>query len=121
MTVSVFSLFIAVFSEVGTTLALRMASVGSRLWWIVVGVGYIVAFAALNLSLKFGTPLGVAYGFWAAAGVALTAIAGHLLFGERLTWLMALGIALIIGGVLLVQAGAAPSAAALTSYIPHPL
>ena len=45
-----------------------------------------------------------------AAGVALTAIAGHLLFGERLTWLMALGIALIIGGVLLVQAGAAPSA-----------
>ena len=46
MTVSVFSLFIAVFSEVGTTLALRMASVGSRLWWIVVGVGYIVAFAA---------------------------------------------------------------------------
>jgi len=110
VTVSVFALFIAVFSEVGATLALRMASVGSRLWWIVVGVGYIVAFAALNLSLKLGTPLGVAYGFWAAAGVALTAIAGHLLFGERLTWLMALGIALIIGGVLLVQAGAAPSA-----------
>jgi small multidrug resistance pump len=52
-------------------------------------------------------PLGVAYGIWAAAGVALTAIAGRLLFQERLTWVMSLGIVLIIGGVLLVEVGAA--------------
>ncbi|MFC6258329.1 QacE family quaternary ammonium compound efflux SMR transporter, partial [Kocuria oceani] len=42
-----------------------------------------------------------------AAGVALTAVAGRLLFGEPLSRLMVLGIALIMGGVLLIELGAA--------------
>ncbi|MBG6181962.1 multidrug transporter EmrE-like cation transporter [Arthrobacter sp. CAN_A1] len=52
-------------------------------------------------------PLGVAYGIWAAAGVALTAIIGKVLFKEPFTWLMGLGIILIIGGVMLIELGAA--------------
>ena len=57
--------------------------------------------------IALGLGIGVAYGIWAASGVALTAVASKFLFKEPFTWVMALGIALIIGGVLLVELGAA--------------
>jgi small multidrug resistance pump len=47
--------------------------------------------------------VGIAYGVWTACGVALVAVAARVLFGEPLTWLMGLGIALIIGGVLTIE------------------
>jgi hypothetical protein len=60
-----------------------------------------------SLALNEGLGLGVAYGIWAAAGVALTAVASKILFKEPLIPVMMGGIALIIGGVLLVELGAA--------------
>ena len=54
-----------------------------------------------------GLALGVAYGIWAAAGVALTAVASRFLFAEPLTRRMLAGIGLIVVGVLLVELGAA--------------
>ncbi|WP_375386602.1 DMT family transporter [uncultured Microbacterium sp.] len=96
----------AIVVEVTATLSLRAATHGSRLWYIVVGIGYVAAFGLLSLTLKTGIPLGVAYGIWAATGVALTAVASRLIFKEPLTWIMAVGIALIMGGVLLIEVGA---------------
>lgn len=96
----------AILSEVTATLSLRVAAGGRRAWYAVVVVGYVVAFGLLSLALDRGLGLGVAYGIWAAAGVALTAVASRLLFGEPLTPLMLAGIGLIIGGVLLVEVGA---------------
>jgi small multidrug resistance pump len=96
----------AILLEVGGTLCLRMASTGRRRWLAGTVVGYIGSFVALTLSLAGGMPLGVAYGIWAATGVALVAIAGRVLFKEPFTWLMALGVVAIIGGVLLVETGA---------------
>ena len=57
-------------------------------------------------SMRLGTPLGVAYGIWTAAGVALAAVFSRLLFREPLTPLMGAGIVLIACGVLLVELGA---------------
>ncbi|GAB3595666.1 DMT family transporter [Microbacterium tumbae] len=99
-------LAVAILSEVGATLSLRMATHGSKRWYVLVVVGYLIAFGALAAVLALGMPLGVAYGVWAAVGVALTALAGRLLFKEPFTWVMALGIALIVGGVLLIEIGA---------------
>ena len=96
----------AIIFEVAATLALRVATGGSKLWFIAVGVGYLAAFGFLSLTLSNGMGLGVAYGIWAASGVALTAILGKLLFDEPFTWLMAAGVALVVGGVLLVELGA---------------
>ena len=96
----------AVLFEVAGTVALRLA-VDKKLWFIAVGIGYVSAFALLSLSLAEGMALGVAYGIWAAAGVALTAIISRFLFNEPLTWLMSFGIVLIVGGVLLIELGAA--------------
>ncbi|PRY13471.1 DMT family transporter [Kineococcus rhizosphaerae] len=94
----------AVGSEVSATLALRAAS-DRPSWYALVVVGYVAAFVLLAAVLRRGTAIGVAYGLWAASGVTLTALAGALLFAEPLTPLMLLGIALIIGGVLLVELG----------------
>ncbi|MGP5071357.1 DMT family transporter [Arthrobacter rhombi] len=97
----------AIVSEVAGTLSLRMATSGSRRWYGAVATGYLVAFSCLALALQTGLGLGVAYGIWAAVGVALTALASKVLFGEPLNWVMTIGIILIIGGVLLVETGAA--------------
>lgn len=96
----------AIVLEVTGTLALRMATTGRRIWFVVVATGYLGAFAALTVTLSAGLGIGVAYGIWAAAGVALTAIASHFLFDEPLTPLMGMGIVLIVAGVLLVEVGA---------------
>ncbi|NOJ58949.1 SMR family transporter [Arthrobacter sp. 260] len=96
----------AILFEVGGTVSLRLA-VDDKRWYGAVVVGYLVAFTMLTLTLASGLPLGVAYGIWAASGVALTAVIGKFLFKEPFTWLMGLGIILIVGGVLLIELGAA--------------
>lgn len=100
-----FLLIAAIVSEVGATLSLRMAIHGSKRWDLPVGVGYPVAFTCLALTLQAGMGLGVANGIWAALGVALTAAASGILFKEPLNGVMATGIVLITGGVLLVETG----------------
>jgi small multidrug resistance pump len=96
----------AIVSEVFGTMSLRLA-VGRRLWYLGVALGYLSAFSLLSLALSHGIPLGAAYGIWAAAGVALTALLSRVLFKEPFTWLMRLGVVLIIGGVLLIETGTA--------------
>lgn len=96
----------AILFEVSATLALRMAAVSRRkLWYAPVVVGYAASFVLLSFSLAEGMPLGVGYGVWTATGVALIAILGRVLFKEPFTWVMAAGVALIAGGVLLVELG----------------
>ena len=95
----------AIISEVSATLALRQA-LNQPGFYVMVGIGYVLAFILLSLTLKAGMPLGVAYGLWGALGVALTAVLSMLVFGEPITVLVALGIALIMAGVLLVEVGA---------------
>ena len=95
----------AIISEVSATLALRLA-LNQPGFYVMVGIGYALAFILLSLTLKAGMPLGVAYGLWGALGVALTAVLSMLVFGEPITVLVALGIVLIMAGVLLVEVGA---------------
>lgn len=96
----------AIIFEVFGAISLRMASMGKKKWFIGVAVGYLIAFTMLVLTLSTGMALGVAYGIWAASGVALTAVLSKFLFKEPLTLIMAAGIALIVGGVLLIEIGA---------------
>ena len=99
-----FTLVGAILSEVTATLALR-AAVDAPGWYALTVVGYVAAFGLLALTLEAGTPVGVAYGIWAATGVALTAVLAWPLFGEVLHPLTVGGIALIVVGVVLVEVG----------------
>ena len=96
----------AILFEVAGTLALRQSDgLRRRVWIAPVVVGYAVAFELLWLTLDAGMAVGVAYGVWAATGVALTAIAGRVLFRDPLTPMMLVGIAAIAGGVVLIELG----------------
>ena len=99
-------LALAVLSEVAGTLSLRLAANGRKAWYAVVAVGYLIAFIFLSVTLAHGIGLGVVYGIWTAAGVALTAIACKVFFKETLTVVMTFGIGLVIVGVLLIETGA---------------
>jgi small multidrug resistance pump len=98
-------LAIAIVTEVAATISLKLATDDRRRWYAAVAVGYVTAFSMLAGALSLGLPIGVAYGIWAATGVALTAILGRVLFRDPLTRTMLAGIALIIGGVLLIELG----------------
>lgn len=94
----------AIVAEVCALLSLKGALQVPWLYAIVI-VGYLTAFVGLALVLRTGMALGVAYGIWGATGVALTAIASLLVFGEPITMLMGVGIVIVIAGVLCVELG----------------
>ncbi len=100
-------LALAIIGEVVATSFLKLTSGEKAVWWAypIVGVGYIFAFTMLSLTLSRGVPLGIAYAIWAGVGVVLVAIISWLAFGEMLTWQQLAGMALVVGGVVLLELG----------------
>lgn len=99
-------LALAIASEVTATLSLRASEGLRRRRWIpVIVVGYLAAFVLLGTILAMGMPVGVAYGIWAAAGVAVTAVLGRAIFKDQFSLLMGIGVALIAVGVALIEFG----------------
>ncbi|WP_151081566.1 DMT family transporter [Nocardioides cynanchi] len=94
----------AIVSEVTATLSLKRA-LDRPAFYVFVALGYLLAFVLLSLTLREGLGIGVAYGVWAALGVGLTALGSRVFFGEPITPVMVAGLALIVGGVLLVEIG----------------
>ncbi|OLT38779.1 multidrug transporter [Saccharomonospora sp. CUA-673] len=96
----------AIVAEVVGTVSLKLSEGFSRLVpSIVVVIAYITAFFLLGRALANGLPVGVAYAIWAAAGVALVALIGAAFLGEPMNATMVLGLALVIGGVVLLEMG----------------
>jgi small multidrug resistance pump len=94
----------AIATEVTSSLSLK-AAIDQPVWYAAVLIGFVAAFVFLAGALRAGMALGVAYGIWGALGVALTAVFGTVLFGEPLTAVMGVGIALIMGGVVTIELG----------------
>lgn len=110
----------AILSEVFAVLCLKASDgLTQPVWLLPMGVGYTSSFWFLAQVLDAGMPLGVAYGTWAAVGVVLTALFGTLLFDERLTLVMGVGIALLTAGVLLVHGGSPEQPADVASRTPE--
>lgn len=99
-------LMLAIVAEVSATLSLKAAARGKKFMYGVVISGYLVAFFLLALTLREGVPLGIAYGIWAAVGVALTAILSRVIYKEPLTWVMLVGIGMILVGILIIELSA---------------
>ncbi|MFF0727555.1 DMT family transporter [Streptomyces sp. NPDC004134] len=98
----------AILSEVTATISLRLSEGFSKILpSIVVVVGYITAFTLLSLVLKRGMSIGIAYGIWAAAGVALVALIGAAFLGDGLTGVQIGGLVLVAAGVVALEAGGA--------------
>jgi small multidrug resistance pump len=99
-------LALAILSEVAGTLCLRASSgLQRKIWVIPVAISYIAAFFFLGQTLASGMPLGVAYGLWAACGVALVCLLSRVIWKDPLTRMALIGIGCIVAGVMLVEAG----------------
>lgn len=66
-------------------------------------VFYGFAFYGLAQALK-SMPLGFAYAIWAGLGIVLTALVGVVVFKQRLDLPAIVGIALIVTGVIVMNA-----------------
>ncbi|MBD3895559.1 QacE family quaternary ammonium compound efflux SMR transporter [Halomonas sp. ML-15] len=96
-------LALAIIAEVIATSALKASNEFTRLWpSVLVVVGYATAFYMLTLVLRT-LPVGVAYAFWAGLGIVLVTLIGILLYGEVPDLPALLGLAMIIGGVVVIQ------------------
>jgi small multidrug resistance pump len=101
-------LVIAIGAEVAATVSLRLSEGFSKLLpSVVVLAGYVVAFVMLSFALKRGMPIGIAYGVWAASGVALVALIGAMFLGEGLTGVQVVGLGLVAAGVVALEVGGA--------------
>ena len=97
-----FMLALAVIAEVISTVGMKYASSGSPIF------GYLIM--AIMISLSFYAfsravvriPLAVSYAVWEGLGLFFIGIAGVVLFGEYLTLVEILAIALMLFGLLLV-------------------
>lgn len=96
-------LALAIIAEVIATSALKASNEFTRLWpSVLVVVGYATAFYLLTLVLRT-LPVGIAYAFWAGLGIVLVTLIGMVLYGEVPDLPALLGLAMIIGGVVVIQ------------------
>lgn len=97
-----FLILAILFETVGTT-ALQASQQFSRLVpSLVVIVAYGLAFYFLAFALRF-MPVGIAYAIWSGLGIVFIAGIGLLVFGQRLDLPALLGIAMILGGILVIH------------------
>jgi small multidrug resistance pump len=101
-------LALAIATEVIATTFLKLTSGERQIWWAypIVVVGYLLSFVMLSQTLSKGVPLGIAYAIWAGVGVVLVAVISWVVFHETLTWQQLAGMVLVVGGVVLLEAGA---------------
>src|SRR4051812_26911437 len=95
----------AIATEVVGTVALRASHGLTRALPLVVCiVAYVLSFALLALTLKH-LSLGTTYAIWSGVGTVAIAAIGRIVYHELITAATAAGIALVIGGVLLIHLG----------------
>lgn len=101
-------LLLAIISEVIGSTALKASQGFTRLLpSLVVVLGYGLAFYFLSLTLKT-IPLNTAYAVWSGLGTALIAVLGWLVLKEPMNLPIALGIGLIIVGVVVLNLASRP-------------
>jgi small multidrug resistance pump len=96
-------LFFAILTETLGTTALQASQQFTRLWPALATVAfYAASFYFMSHALRV-MPVGIVYAIWSGLGIVLIAIIGFVLFGQRLDPAALLGLALIIGGILVIH------------------
>ena len=97
------ALGIAIALEVVGTSALQASQQFTRtVPTIIMAVSYLSAFYFLSLALRT-SPVGIAYAIWSGLGIVLISIVGLVVFKQKLDLPAVLGLAMIVGGVVVVN------------------
>jgi len=103
MAVHYIYLFLAVLAETIGTSALQASQQFTRLWpSLLVVVSYAISFYLLALTLKY-MPVGIMYAIWSGLGIVLIAGIGFVYFGQKLDAPAFIGLAMIIGGIVVIH------------------
>lgn len=65
-------------------------------------IAYGTSFYFLSLALKY-MPINIAYAMWSGVGIVLITLIAIFVFHETINWQTALGIGLIVVGVIMVN------------------
>jgi small multidrug resistance pump len=96
-------LTIAIICEVvGTTFLVKSEQFTHLGPTLMMGALYALSFYLLAQTLKV-IPLGIAYALWGGLGIVLTSLAGLVLFKQTLDTAAVVGIAMIVGGVVVMN------------------
>lgn len=88
----------------GTTMMKLSEGFSVPLFTALTLAGYLVSFTLLTFTLKH-LPLGLVYGIWGGVGTVLTAAIGIIAWGDPFNIITCVGIALVVGGVVLLNQG----------------
>jgi len=101
--IHVLYLAIAIALEVAANVLMKLSHGFARKTPAVAAIACaLAAFTALSYAIE-GIQLSVAYGIWGGVGLIATAVLGIAMFRERLRPSGWLGLALIMGGVVLMK------------------
>ena len=98
-----FAVVVAGLLEVVFATLLKLSDNFTRLWPTVgFAVAAVISFSLLSWALK-DLPIGTAYAVWTGIGAAGTAALGMILFSDPATFARIGAIAMIVGGVILLN------------------
>ena len=98
-------LILAGLLEIGWPVGLKMAQSPETRWLGIALAAVFMVLSGLMLWLaQRHIPMGTAYAVWTGIGAAGTFAVGVLYYGDPTSFLRYLGVALIIGGVIVLKA-----------------
>ncbi len=97
------ALLLAGLLDVAWASSVRLSDGYTRLGWSAVSLLLLASFVYLLGRATQVIPLGTAYAVWAGVGAIGTIITGAVFFGEALTLLRLLGLAFVVGGIVLLK------------------
>jgi small multidrug resistance pump len=90
------------FETIGTT-ALQASQQFTRAGpSVIVVLSYALSFFLLSQTLRY-MPVGVVYAIWSGMGICFIAAIAYIVFGQKLDLPAITGIAMIIGGIVVIQ------------------
>jgi small multidrug resistance pump len=94
-------LAVAIAAEVLATSLLKSTDGFTRLWPTAACLtSYAIAFALMAMAIARGMQIDVAYALWSALGTTAIVVIAVLFLGSPLSLAKAVGVALVIGGVI---------------------
>jgi quaternary ammonium compound-resistance protein SugE len=97
-------LVVAGLFEIGWPVGLKLAQVeGQRLWGVLIAIAFMLASGTLLWLAQRDIPLGTSYAVWTGIGAAGTFVYGLVMYGDPASLGRFLGVALILGGVVVLK------------------
>lgn len=102
--ISYFALAGAILCEVAGSAFLQKSAQFTKIGpTAVMALFYLTSFYLLSVALR-SLPLGIAYAIWGGLGIVLTAVVSVVVFRQTLDAMAMLGIGMIVGGVVILNA-----------------